>query len=283
MSQWSRSMVSSVSWVGSAVLVVVAFGVEPAMAAGSRRSSNSPEAQEKAARKACLTGDYNTGLSILADLFVESQNPVYVFNQGRCLEQNSRYKEAIARFEEFLRIADNHELPDDAKSIARKHLAGCKAKVAEENPVPTPAPVAQPVPQPPPQPAVPPPVQTVEEPKVLPEPSSGGKGLLIGGIVTGSVGVGAVIAGYFFGKKSNDLIAEMQSHPDDYSSNKHSNQQTYKTLAWVGYGVGAACIAGGVVMIAIGASRPASPAQTEVALMPAIGPGQAGILLRGGF
>jgi hypothetical protein len=281
-----RGFIGSMFSVGSAVLVILGLGVRPAFAAPPRRSSDHLEAQEKAAHKACLTGDVSTGISILADMFVETRNPVHVFNQGRCLEQNSRYGEALARFEEYVRLGDTMKLSEGAREIAEKRIAECKAKLAEaaqrQAPVP---PVVQAPPLPVPQ-AAPPPetaVPTVDKPKPEPESTHAGKGLLIGGIVTGSVGVGAVIAGYFFGRKSNDLIDQMQSHPDDYTSGKHSNQQTYKTLAWAGYGVGAACIAGGVVMIAIGASRRASPAQTEVALVPAIAPGQAGILLRGGF
>lgn len=76
---------------------------EPALAANRQAHSNR-EPQEKAARKACLTGDYANGVSILTDLFVEYHDSTYIFNQGRCLEQNSRYKDAIVRFEEFLRI-----------------------------------------------------------------------------------------------------------------------------------------------------------------------------------
>jgi hypothetical protein len=284
MCQWSRSLIGSVSWVSSAILVVVAFGVEPAFAAG-RRSKDNRESQEKAARKACLTGDYAAGISILADMFVEYREPVFVFNQGRCLEQNARYKDAMVRFDEYLRMGDTMKLPEGAREIAQKHIEDCKAKLAEEKQATAPQPIAQPVPQPIPQAAPPPEVTapTVEKPSAKPEPSSGGNGLLVGGIVTGSLGVGAVVAGYFLGKKSNDMISEMQTNPDKYTSAKHSSQQTYKTLAWVSYGVGAACIAGGAVMIAIGASRRASPTQTEVALVPALGPGQAGILLRGGF
>lgn len=279
-----RGPIGFVFWVAPAVLVILALGVEPAFAAGARRSEDKRQSQEKAARKACLIGDISTGISILADMFVETRNPVHVFNQGRCLEQNARYKEAVVRFEEYLRMGDTMKLPDGAREIAKKHIEDCRAKLVEETPVtaPPPAqPLPQPIPQAAPQPEAAP--QVVEEPKPQPEPATGGSGLLIGGIVTGSVGVGAVIAGYFLGKKSNDMVDQMQTKVDNYTDSRHSSQQTYKTLAWVSYGIGAACIAGGAVMIAIGASRRASPAQTEVALVPAIGPGQAGILLRGGF
>jgi hypothetical protein len=274
-----------VSWIGPTVLLIIVFTIEPAFAAGTHRSEDKRQSQEKAARKACLTGDYTTGISILADMFVEYRDPVFVYNQGRCLEQNARYKEAIARFEEFIRLGDTTKLTDGGRETAQKHIEDCKAKVAEENPVAAPQPVAQPLPQPLPQAALQPETvpQVVDQPKPQPEPTTGGSGLLIGGIVTGSVGVGAVVAGYFLGRKSNDMVNQMQTKVDNYTDSRHSSQQTYKTLAWVSYGVGAACVAGGVVMIAIRASRRASPTQTGLALVPAIGPGQGGILLRGGF
>ena len=60
------------------------------------------------------------------------------------------------------------------------------------------------------------------------------------------------------------------------------HRQSYETSMWVGYGVGAACIATGAVLVALGvASRQGSP--TNVALVPAIGPDLAGVLLSGGF
>jgi hypothetical protein len=250
----------------------------PAFGAG-HGSSGARQSQEKAARKACLTGDYNTGVSILADLFIEHTTPVYVYNQGRCLEQNSRYKDAIARFEEFLRIGETSPLDPADRDSAQKHIEDCKAKLAEENKslVVAPQPVPQPVPQTDANP------QIVEKRKAEPESSKSGKGLVVGGIVTGSVGVVAVVAGVVFNLKANSMADEMQGTVDAYASSKNSSQQSYKTAAWVGYGVGAACIATGAVLIAVGASRNDSSAENKVALVPVLGPGQAGVLLRGGF
>jgi hypothetical protein len=76
------------------------------------------QSEEKAARRACLTGDYNKGVSILADLFVDTKEPLYVFNQGRCLEQNLRYREAIGRFEEYLRMGETMTLPQADRAAA---------------------------------------------------------------------------------------------------------------------------------------------------------------------
>jgi len=290
MSQWSSRRIGFSIWGISAALVVLLLSVEPALGAGRQsvgkhQPQDNRQSQEKAARKACLTGDYNNGVSILADLFVEDREPVYVFNQGRCLEQNSRFKDAIARFEEYLRIGETAKLDPADRTAAQKHIEDCKAKLSDEDKAQVAAnqPLVQPLPQPAAQP-VPQPDATTRialAPKA--EPAQSGKGLLVGGIVTGAVGVAAVVAGIAFNLKSNSLMDEMQTTVDGYTSDKNSSQKSYQTMAWVGYGVGAACIATGAVLIAVGASRRGSSSQTDVALVPTVGPGQAGVLLRGGF
>jgi hypothetical protein len=84
----------------------------------------SRQAQERKAHKACLSGDYAKGVSILSDLFVDSDDPTYILNQGRCFEQNRRYEDAIARFQEYLRAGMNLK-PSD-KVLAEKHIADCQ-------------------------------------------------------------------------------------------------------------------------------------------------------------
>jgi hypothetical protein len=277
MSNWPRRVIRFHGWVAPAAVCALLL-TSPALGAG-RQSSVNRQSQEKAARKACLTGDYATGVSILADLFVEHTSPVYVYNQGRCLEQNSRYKDAIARFEEFLRIGETSPLDPADRTSAEKHIEDCKAKLAEEtkSQVVAPQPVAQPVSQP----EVNPPI--VEKLAAEPQPPKSERGLVVGGIVTGGVGVAAVVAGVVFNLKANSLADEMQNTIDAYTASKNSSQQSYKTLAWVGYGVGAACIVAGAVLIAVGASRNGTSNQTNVALVPTVAPGQAGLLLHGGF
>jgi len=48
------------------------------------------EAKERAARKACLSGDYDKGVEILSDLFLDTVDANYIFDQARCFEQNNR-------------------------------------------------------------------------------------------------------------------------------------------------------------------------------------------------
>jgi hypothetical protein len=116
-----------------------------------------PVALEKQARKACLSGDYVKGVSILAELFVDSGDATYLYNQGRCYEQNVRYVEAAERFKEYLRKAP--KLTADDKAEVDKHIADCEATIAKSHPVeptpPTPQPLPVAAPQPAPQPLPP--------------------------------------------------------------------------------------------------------------------------------
>ena len=90
------------------------------------------DATVRAAKRACLTGDPAKGVELLTDLYIESNDPIYIFNQGRCYEQNNRYKDAIGRFREYLRKAKDASQAD--RSDAEKHIADCRALLHEESP-----------------------------------------------------------------------------------------------------------------------------------------------------
>jgi tetratricopeptide (TPR) repeat protein len=79
------------------VLVVVVLVADNA-------SAKNVEDKERTARTACLAGDYAKGVAILSELFVETQDAGFIYNQGRCFEQNHRYDDAISRFQEYLRV-----------------------------------------------------------------------------------------------------------------------------------------------------------------------------------
>jgi hypothetical protein len=245
----------------------------------------SKQAQEKAARKACLNGEYGEGVAILSNLFVETNDPTYIYNQGRCFEQNRRYEDAVARFQEFLR-AGRQKLRANDKVETEQHIADCKQMLDEQRrsstiqpapeqvaaPAPTPAPTPPPVPTPGPSPLVSLPAQ--------PAPGSDGAGLRTGGIVVASFGVAAVGAGIFFNVKANSIVDDMYSTFDGYS--KESDRKTYATLTWVSYGVGAACVVTGAILYAFGLKAKSGPAG-GVALVPTVGTAQAGAALTGAF
>jgi hypothetical protein len=96
-----------------------------------------------------------------------------------------------------------------------------------------------------------------------------------------SVGVAAAAAGVFFNVKANALSNDMATTVGNYEA-RNTDRKNYETLAWVGYGVGAACVVTGAILYGIG-RKTGRDSSTSVALLPAIGPGQAGAFLTGGF
>jgi hypothetical protein len=241
-------------------------------------------ARERVARKACLAGDYEKGVEILADLFVETKDPTFIFNQGRCFEQNSKYTQAISRFLEFLRAST--KLTAEAKAAAEKHIADCQelldkqsAKLAPPPRAPEPV-VVQPPPPPTPVPA---PETVVAQQETPAHPrSTVGAGLRTAGIVTASVGGVALIAGIALNMKVNSLATEMEDTPGAWSTGKESNRKTYQTLGWIAYGAGAACVVTGAILYIFG-RQSESMSNTTTALLPTISASHIGISLSGAY
>lgn len=244
--------------------------------------AESDSAKERRARTACLSGDYNEGIRLLSELFVATMDGTYVFNQGRCFQQNHRYEDAIARFQEYLR--SEKKLSKVYRAKTEKHIEECKALLADEKAQAAPVAVQAlppPIVAPPPAPVVVP-AKPVAPPTPKPNPPSvnnGRSGLRTAGIITASVGAAALVGGIVFNLESNSVARDLKK-TDGYTSDRESDRKTYATLAWVGYGVGAACVATGTVLFLLGLRSTSAP---SVALVPAVGPDQAGAALKGTF
>ena len=246
----------------------------PAFAKGKRAVDSreaDKEAKEREARKACLEGDYAKGVGILSDLFLDFKVPTYIFNQGRCYEQNERYDEAISRFREYLRTG-TEDIP-----LAEKHIAECEAlrqkkaaPVTPSEPLPAAAPVRSMSQQETPM--------AVQQPQP-PVPASG-SGLRAAGVVIVSVGVAAAVAGLVLNLKANSLAKSIEP-PNTYDRGKESTRNTYETLAWVGYGVAGAGVVAGAILYGIGWSK--GRKDDTLSFVPAIGPDLAGASLQGVF
>jgi hypothetical protein len=268
----------------STLLVFVA----PCLFVTTTANAASGEAQDRAARKACLTGDYAKGISILSDLFIKSKDATHLFNQGRCFEQNRRYEDAIARFEEFLRAATNQKVDEHSKTEAKKHIADCKDLLTQQtarSPAPAVSPpqpiVVQVAPALPTATSTPAAAPAIGE-QVLPQPTTvPGSGLRTAGIITASVGGAAVIAGVILNLKVNSMASDMES-PGGYSPSRESDRKSYKTLGWISYSVGAASIATGTVLYVLGL-RASSASSASLTLLPAFAPSQAGMAVKGTF
>ncbi len=258
----------------------------PVLAAGKQTQEVQERSnREREARRACLIGDYAKGVTILADLFLDTKNPTYIFNQGRCFEQNRQYLDAIARFQEFLRASASTELDPGDRVAAERHINDCKSVLAEErektgatSPAPFVASAPEPARAPEPAPETGTTVATQAEPSDA--SSEAGAGLRIGGVVTASVGLAAVVAGVVFNVKTNSMAKELKD-VGGYSPSKEASRKNYRTAAWVGYGAGAACIVTGAVLYIVGLKQADNP--QNLALLPVLSGGQAGVALTGAF
>jgi hypothetical protein len=243
----------------------------------------SKESKERAAKKACLTGDTAKGVELLADLFIDTGDLNYIFNQGRCFEQNRRYEDAVGRFREYL-VKGSH-MSDDAKADAEKHIAICQSYLGKIEPAQPPLavkPAAPPFATPQPATTTPPPSPTAVLEQV-PEGSagSGGSGLRIAGVVTASVGGAALLAGVILNIKVNSMSSDMEKL-NNYNRSTDSTRKDYQMLGWISYGVGATCLASGALMYYLGWHK-AHGSHVDVAVLPTVASGIAGAILTGAF
>lgn len=245
----------------------------------------SRDARERAARTACLAGDYSKGIAILSELFVASNDATYIYNQGRCLEQNARYTEAIARFQEYLNVG--RRLSERDKAETAKHIAFCETMLAKQPqarvvaPSPEPVNVAQQ--EPTPSPALPTETLVQRSPTSAPPGtalSSAGSKLRTTGLVLAGIGGAAVVAGVLLNLKVNGMADDFGTL-DGYTDAKESDRQNYETFGWVGYGVGGACLATGAVLYFLG--RRVGAQDPVVAVAPSFSSGGVAATLNGRF
>ena len=74
-----------------------------------------PDPREAKAREACLAGNPQAGVALLASLYVETRNATYVYNQARCYQQNGHNEQAASHFREYLRLDTSVSAEERAK------------------------------------------------------------------------------------------------------------------------------------------------------------------------
>lgn len=231
------------------------------------------QAKEKAAMRACLTGDAAAGVAILTDLFIETKDTTYLFNQGRCFEQNRQYEEAVARFREYL--IKTKDLRPDHKADTEKHILACESylqgkSTAADKSETTGETESRPEPKP----------RRTEVVKTTPKRSlpEGGAGLRIAGVTVAAAGAAGMVAGLVLNLKANKMSVDLEGM---YDPGVDSSHDRYETAGWIAYGAGAACIATGALLYYFGWRR--SQPSASVALLPTVGPDMAGTVLWGRF
>jgi tetratricopeptide (TPR) repeat protein len=241
--------------------------------------------RDKQARKACLSGDYAKGVSILTDLYIETGDATYLYNQGRCYEQNVRYVEAAERFREYLRKAP--KLTGTEQAEVEKHIADCEVAIAKSRP-PEPAPASQPLPPPVPQPApAPPPPVELTQPGPAPVPAVRPWQRTAKWIATGAavafLGLGVAEHLIYYGKNNdyNDDPACVAGTGGSKCKDLADSADTAQIVSIVGYG--AAAVATGLAVTFWLTDKPAAPSGQQAGLSVTCAPALAGVSCGGRF
>jgi len=274
----------------------------PSMAHAAE-SAEGLAAKKRAAKTACLAGDYAKGVALLAEIYVDTNNPIYIFNQGRCFQQNGRYEDAVLRFREYQRKnADAGGAPDVE---AEKQIADCmsllesqKKRAAEQkraeaeaeaarSATPPPATAAQPPGPPTPVAETPAPVAAplgvpALSPDDLPMPVQ--KKLGYGALIVGGLGIAVGITAYFLARSYLQSASDLGCNSNSCvgpGRSQYDNASTAVTVSNVASIAGGVLAVGGLVLILTTPS--AAPRAGGVALVPRVGPDSAQLSLIGTF
>jgi hypothetical protein len=226
--------------------------------AAARAQDEDPRPRE--AKAACAAGQVDRGIALLAALFAETSDVSWVYNQGRCYQQNGRPEEAINRFREYLRRAAVSETEkrieaqrfiEELEEELRRAPARSGIVVGSAHDEEPPPPAGDP-PQPSPAPAgragVDDGAPSVRAPSGDDRPVAR-RGLMVGGAALVGVGVLGLAGGIFSSLRVKALEDETRGWSAAEWKRRAATQENtagrYERWQWVGYGVAALALAGG--------------------------------------
>jgi hypothetical protein len=233
---------------GVALVTALAVGLAtPALAQTGR------DPREVEAKKTCLAGRWERGIELLADLYAETGEPTYIYNQGRCFQQNGRSADAVTRFREYLRKAPS--LSADEKAQVEKFIRELESPTDPSRPSSAGSSAAVPV--------TPPPVVPVSSTAGPVHVAVGAtavdddkrrRTLRVAGIAAGAVGLLSVAGGVVMGLRVKSLEDDVTKAASEgrYDQSKYNDGRRAETLEWVGLGVGVAALASGAVLYFLG-------------------------------
>ncbi len=219
------------------------------------------------AKKACIAGRVDLGVEILAELYAETNEPNYLYNQARCYQQNDRLPQALSRFREYLRKAPTLAVAERTQVDGYiKEIEGQIEAARGSHPAPTVTQVQQPVANPA-VPVEPTAGRNAAKPVVAdadlsavatPGKTAGGpdtnRRLRIAGIAAGAVGALALTGGIIMGLRVSAL--EKQVNEDSvnhtFDETKYASGRSAETFQWVGLGIGITALAGGAILYGLG-------------------------------
>jgi hypothetical protein len=83
------------------------------------------------ARTTCMAGEVQKGIRLLAELYTASEDPIWIFNQGRCYHQNAQPTLALSRFKEFVRQSKGGPGDEDVRD-AQNYITEIETELQRE-------------------------------------------------------------------------------------------------------------------------------------------------------
>ena len=249
---------------------------------------------------------YDDAIREFEAAYEAKEDPALLYNIAQCHRLAGRDGEALRLYRNYLRDAPRGPY----RAQAEQWIATLEKSASEH---PAPPPVTPPSPEPPatngpapPGPPNPPAAETAPPPSYPPTqlapadtavsppapapqpapaspPPAPSAGHRTAGVVVAAVGGTFIVGGLICG-----LIARAESKKVEDAAAAHGvfdpaiekTGQHAETAQWIGYGVGAAALAVGVILIATSPSSSEAAPQNRVALTPLAGPGLGGALMR---
>jgi len=271
-------------------------------------------APELRARQDFAAGRYQEALEIFAELYAKTADPIFLRNIARCYQKQNRADEAIENFREYLNKAkklaagEKNEIegyirdleanrtpplktaepappppaveraPAASEAPPAKTTAAARAPhpTASESPATASSPSAN---DSAPAPAAPSgvAVRTPSDPspsrtqiRTSAEPGARG-GVSVPGVVFTAAGAAAIGGGVAFGLAAHSAATAVASQ---YDPTRESAGKRDATLQWIGYGVGAAALVTGVILLVRG---PGAPEASSSSVQVGLGPGGASL------
>jgi hypothetical protein len=214
------------------------------------------------AQKACIAGEVDRGVTLLADYFASTGDPIAIHNIARCYEQNGLDAKAVPKFREYLFKA--RDLSPAERDELEKHIGVLESR--------------QQRPEPPRRGASDERGGATTATTESDRPPSTERKFKLAGLMAAGVGAVALGTGVVFGlqvRAKNADLAEARrkdsSQVSRYLELQRESRQA-ATLQWVFLGVGTAALAGGTVCYLIGVRH----SSERLSISPWLGPQAAG-------
>ncbi len=280
-------------------------------ARASTAQASPVSAPELRARQDFAAGRYQEALEIFAELYAKTADPIFLRNIARCYQKQNRADEAIENFREYLNKAkklaagEKNEIegyirdleanrtpplktaepapppPAVERAPAASEAPPAKTTGAARAPDPTagesPATASSPsandsAPAPPALAVRTPSDQSPSRTQIRTSAETSARGgVSVPGVVFTVAGAAAIGGGVAFGLAAHSAATAVASQ---YDPTRESAGKRDATLQWIGYGVGAAALVTGVILLVRG---PGAPETSSSSVQVGLGPGGASL------